>query len=274
MSAVAPRRRRRSAAELRQHSWRQVQSLLHDRSRAVRDPVISHHELTLPRLPAGLDGLRVAHLSDIHFGLYLSRRALLRVLDLTAAQQPDLVALTGDFVTQSPVFIEPVSELIGRLRAPLGVYAVLGNHDFRAGAERLTRHLRAQGVRVLRNQHRDVRHGRARFRIAGVDDSRQHPNVPRAVGSTSAFTLLLAHNPQELEPASACGVDLVLSGHTHGGQIKLGIAAPLYRRYLPSGFLSLAGTQMFISRGLGKVIVPMRLGAPAELAFLTLRRAD
>lgn len=264
-------RRRHGAAEFRQRSWRQVQTLLHERRRAIRDPVISHHELVLPRLPAALDGLRIAHLSDIHFGLYMSRRALLRVLDLTAAEVPDLIALTGDFVTQSPVFIEPVSELLGQLQAPLGVYAVLGNHDFRAGAERLTRHLRARGVRVLRNQHRDVRYERARFRVAGVDDSRQHPDLPRAVGRTTEFTLLLAHNPQELEPAAAWGVDLVLSGHTHGGQIKVGLAAPLYRRYLPSGFLSLQGTQMYISRGLGKVIVPMRLGAPAELAFLTLR---
>lgn len=114
----------RATSAFRQNSWRQVQALLHDRRRAVRDPVISHHRLLLPRLPSQLEGIRIAHLSDIHYGLYLSRRALSRVLDLTQEQRPDLIALTGDFVTQSPVFIEPVSELLARLRAPLGVYEI------------------------------------------------------------------------------------------------------------------------------------------------------
>ncbi|MGH9472588.1 MAG: metallophosphoesterase, partial [Terriglobales bacterium] len=186
-------------------------------------------------------------------------------------QRPHLIVVTGDFVTQSPAFIEPVSELLEKLRAPLGVFAVLGNHDFRAGADVLTRALRRRHLTVLRNQHRLVHYGGAEFKIAGIDDSRQHPDVGRAVGSCARrFTLLLAHNPMALSEAAACGVDLVLSGHTHGGQIKFNFAAPLYQRFLPAGLLSLDGTQMYISRGLGKVIVPMRVGAPPELAFLRL----
>ena len=265
--AATPRRR----TVLRQKSWRQVQALLHDRRRIVRDPVLSHHRLLLPRLPAAMEGMRIAHLSDIHYGIYLSRRALNRVIELTLAHKPDLIALTGDFVTQSPVFIDPVSDLLGRLHAPLGVWAVLGNHDFRAGAEAVTRGLRRNGIKVLRNQHRGIRHRGTQFRIAGVDDSRQHPDVAAALGrGQDPFTLLLAHNPLELEAADACGVDLVLSGHTHGGQIKFGFAEPLYQRFLPAGFMSWGDTQMYVSRGLGKVILPMRLGAPAELAFFTL----
>lgn len=262
----------RARTRLRQRSWRQVQTLLHARRPQPPDPQISHLEVPLRRLPRGLAGLRIAHISDIHYGLFLSRPALLRVLELTREQRPDLIALTGDFVTQSPVFIEPVSELLAELRAPLGVFAVLGNHDFRAGAEAVTRALRRRGIQVLRNQHRRLRRGGVDFQIAGVDDSRQHPDVAAALGPTARrFTLLLAHNPLALAEAAACGVDLVLSGHTHGGQIRLGFAAPLYERYLPAGFLSLEDTQMYISRGLGKVIVPMRVGAPPELAFLTLR---
>lgn len=262
---------RQRAHLLRQNSWRRVQTILYERRRQARDPQISHLEVPLPRLPASLSGLRIAHLSDIHYGLFLSRESLLRVLELTQAQRPDLICITGDFVTQSSVFIDPVGEMLGQLRAPLGVYAVLGNHDFRAGADQLTRVLRQHGLKVLRNQHRLLHHRGSAFQIAGIDDSRQHPNLAASLGSTaSRFTLLLAHNPMELGAAARCGVDLVLSGHTHGGQIKFAFAEPLYQRYLPAGFLSLASTQMYVSRGLGKVILPMRVGAPPELAFLTL----
>ncbi|MGH9487840.1 MAG: metallophosphoesterase [Terriglobales bacterium] len=259
------------ARSLRQNSWRKVQTLLYERHPRARDPQITHLQVPLPRLPPALNGLHLAHLSDIHYGLFLSRDSLLRVLELTLAQQPDLICITGDFVTQSPVFIEPAAEMLGQLHAPLGVYAVLGNHDFRAGADLLTRALRRQGLKVLRNQHRLLRHRGAAFQIAGIDDSRQHPNLGAALASTaSRFTLLLAHNPMELAAAARCGVDLVLSGHTHGGQIKFAFAEPLYQRFLPAGLLSLDSTQMYVSRGLGKVILPMRVGAPPELAFLTL----
>lgn len=265
---ATPRQRART---LRQDSWRRVQKLLYERRPQAPDPQITHLQIGLPRLPRGLNGMSIAHLSDIHYGLFLSREALERVLELTQAQRPDLICITGDFVTQSPVFMEPAAEMLGRLRAPLGVYAVLGNHDFRAGAEAVTRALRQAGIKVLRNQHRLVHHRGTAFQIAGVDDSRQHPDVGAALGPTAnRFTLLLAHNPMELRAAAREGVDLVLSGHTHGGQIKFGFAEPLYQRYLPAGFLSLDGTQMYVSRGLGKVIVPMRVGAPPELAFLTL----
>lgn len=271
-ASVRASNRRAARARLRNRSWRQVQKLLHARRTTVADPQISHFELPLPRLPPALHGLRIAHLSDIHYGLFLSRKALLRSLELTMARRPELIAITGDFVTQSPVFIEPVCELLSELRAPLGVFAVLGNHDFRAGAEPLTRALRRRGIVVLRNQHRVLRRRGEPFEVAGIDDSRQHPDLAAALGPTARnFTLLLAHNPLALPQAAACGVDLVLSGHTHGGQIRFRFAAPLYERFLPSGFLSLNHTQMYISRGLGKVILPMRVGAPPELAFLTLR---
>ncbi|MGH9465732.1 MAG: metallophosphoesterase [Terriglobales bacterium] len=271
MTKARPSAARQRAHALRQNSWRQVQALLHARHPLAPDPQISHLEVPLPRLPHALAGLCLAHLSDIHYGLFLSRESLLRVLELTQAQRPDLIVITGDFVTQSPVFMEPVAEMLGCLRAPLGVYAVLGNHDFRAGAAEVTQALRRYGVKVLRNQHRLLRHRGTTFQIAGIDDSRQHPNLAAALGPTARrFTLLLAHNPMELAAAARCGVDLVLSGHTHGGQIKFAFAEPLYQRFLPAGFLSLDGTRMYVSRGLGNVILPMRVGAPPELAFLTL----
>jgi predicted MPP superfamily phosphohydrolase len=253
---------------------RQVHRLIHPPRRAqrVRDPEVSQYRLELPGLPPGLAGLRIVHLSDIHYSLYLSPAAVVRTVQLANSLRPDLVAITGDFVTTSPQFIEPVSDALARLRSRFGIYAVLGNHDFRAGAETLTLALRQRGIRVLRNSHEWLETNRGRIKIVGIDDSRQKPDLAAALGDASSedFTLLLAHNPLALEDAAQAGVDLVLSGHTHGGQIKLRFAQPFYERFLPEGFQELGRTRMYISRGIGKVLVPMRIGCPPEIASFRL----
>lgn len=246
--------------------------MIHPPRRTARDPQISHHTLRLARWPAGLSRLRIVQLSDVHYSLYLSAALAARSVELINRMQPDLIALTGDFVTSSRQFIEPVSELLGRLRAPLGVYAVLGNHDFRVGAELVTRGLRRHNIHVLRNEHRALNLPGGRIKIAGIDDSRQAPDLAAALGTADAegFTLLLAHNPVALDEATAAGVDLVLAGHTHGGQIHLRFAGALYERYWPVGFVARGDTQMYISRGLGKVILPWRVHCPPEIAHFTL----
>lgn len=262
--------------DFRIRTWRQVQQMLHPPHRLTHDPEISIHEVTLPALPPQLAGLRIVHLSDIHYGIFLSRKALERMIEMTHELRPQLIAITGDFVTQSPVFIDPVCEMLGQLSAPLGIYAVLGNHDFRAGAESLTRGLRAQGIQVLRNSHVHLDLAGTRIKIAGIDDSRQHPDLMAALEphEPDLFTLLLAHNPVALDEASAADVDFVLSGHTHGGQIKFRFAAEWYRRHAPEGFLAAGKTRMYVSRGLGQVIVPMRVGSPPEVACFQLRSGD
>lgn len=270
-ATAEPPARRLPRPTLRPDTWRQVQSWIHRPQSPVRDPHLTERRLQFLRLPPAFAGMGVVHLSDIHYGLYLSRLALRRVVDMTLALRPDLIALTGDFVTQSEAFIEPVCEQLARLRAPLGVYAVLGNHDFRAGAEPLTRGLSRRGITVLRNRHAWLQRNGARIKICGIDDSRQHPDLERALGPCGReFTLLLAHNPLVLPEAAGLGVDFVLSGHTHGGQIKIALAAPLYRRFAPAGHLRLGCTQMYVSRGVGKVILPVRVGCPSELASFRL----
>lgn len=255
--------------------WPRAHRWVHAYRQRVADPQITRRAMSFPRLPPELEGLRIAHLSDLHYGLYDTPGRLQRVLALTESLKPDLIAITGDFVTLSPQFIAPVSAMVGRLRARLGVFAVLGNHDFRAGAETLTRELEAQGIGVLRNRPAWRRIGSRRLLIAGIDDERQRPVVRRALGPESSkadFTLLLAHNPLALPAASRAGVDLVLSGHTHGGQVRPRFARTLYARWAPEGWHELQQTQMYISRGLGQVIVPFRWGCPPELALLTLTR--
>jgi predicted MPP superfamily phosphohydrolase len=251
-----------------------VHRLIHPphRVKRLRDPDVSAYRLELPGLPAGLAGFRIVHLSDIHYSLFLSASAVARTVQISNALRPDLVAITGDFVTTSAQFIEPVSEALGRLRPRFGTWAVLGNHDFRAGAETLTLALRRRGMRVLRNTHEWLRTPRGRIKIAGIDDSRQKPDLRSALGASHPddFTLLLAHNPVALEEAAQAGVDLVLSGHTHGGQVKLRFAQPLYQRFLPEGFQELGRTRMYISRGIGKVLVPVRVGCPPEIAVFSL----
>ncbi|MGH9377896.1 MAG: metallophosphoesterase, partial [Terriglobia bacterium] len=197
------------------------------------DPEITETQVSLPRLPAVDDGLRIVHLTDIHLGLFTSVEEVQRVVDLANLLDPDVVALTGDYVTFSPTYIWPVAQALSRLRARLGVFAVLGNHDFRVGAEEVTRALRAYHIRVLRNasyalcpgdpvvkKHKvggSYRTG-ATLWIAGVDDpwvgvadlgKALQPIPPRDP------KILLCHNPETIGEAARRGVDLMLSGHTH-----------------------------------------------------------
>jgi hypothetical protein len=240
---------------------------------------VSHHSIHLRRLPADFDDLRVVQLSDIHHGLYTSLDEVERAVELANRFEPDLVALTGDFVSNSRRFIEPVAEVLGQLRARRGVFAVLGNHDFRVGAERVTRALEVRSIEVLRNRHARLGTNGSTLVIAGVDDFRYAADdLAQALrGADSDWPiLLLAHNPILLPLAAARGIDLVLSGHTHGGQVD----APRLRRLLRArgvrlplrhGWDEVGATQIYISRGLGTVIVPVRVRCPAELPVLRLR---
>jgi predicted MPP superfamily phosphohydrolase len=292
-----------SSPSPRRLSLRRVHRLVYSPRRALRlvDPIVSRHHLRLSGLPAALAGFRIVQLSDIHFGMFLHQQAVERMVELANGFHADLIAVTGDFVTTSRQFIDPVGEMMGRLRASQGVYAVLGNHDFRAGADRVTWALRQHGVEVLRNTSLILWPRGAAIRVAGIDDSRHHPDLRAALALTERrstnrrsgdrdveptarpgsgalrpaggrlFTVLLAHNPIALEDAAANDVDLVLSGHTHGGQIRLRLAEPFYERYLPKGFLAAGNTLMYVNRGLGKVIIPMRLNCPPELAVFDLQ---
>ncbi len=245
-----------------------------------RDPEITETEIRLKRLGQAHDELRVVHLTDIHHSLWTSLRVVQRAVHLANALRPDVIALTGDYVTFSPACVWPVARALGRLRARLGVFAVLGNHDFRVGAAEMASALRAQGIRVLRNSHFALRAGGGTLWLVGVDDLWWGADdLEQALERVPAHDckLLLCHNPLGIHRAVRYGVDLVLSGHTHGGQIRLPVVGSVYGRSklgkrFVDGWNRLDGTQIYVSRGIGVSIVPLRVGCPPEISSLRLRR--
>jgi predicted MPP superfamily phosphohydrolase len=238
---------------------------------------VNEERIWLDALPETLSGLRVVQISDIHHGLFLPQERLAQAVRQANRLHADIVVLTGDFVTYSRANIEPAAEILSRLRARYGVFAVLGNHDFRVGADAVTTALRRQRIEVLRNQHITVQFGGASLYVAGVDDYGYGADVRRAVRGIprDAATVLLAHNPRIISLASRHGVSLVLSGHTHGGQVNLPLLGTVYGRSperlrYKIGWDRLGTTQIYVSRGIGTIVLPWRLRCPAEITHLEL----
>ena len=235
---------------------------------------ISRHQFKLPRLERDL---RVAHLSDLHFGRWHREPAIRNWVNATLAQNPDLIVITGDLVdgrTSIPRLEALVAEL-ARLQAPLGVFATWGNHDYSLRRlEAFGQMLEKAGIRVLTNAGAQIRPD---LYLAGVDDYwRGEVDVARAIrdATPTAATLLLSHNPDIL-PQVPSSVGLVLSGHTHGGQVRAPFGVGLHsisrfgERY-QMGFIK-EQTTAFVSRGLGTSTVPVRSFCPAELVVLEMQ---
>ncbi len=243
------------------------------------DPEITEMDIRMRRLGTAHDGLRVVQLTDIHHSLYTPLEDVERAVDLTNRLHPDLVALTGDYVTFSPSYIWPVAKVLGRLKARLGVFAVLGNHDFQVDPDEMTRALEAHEIHVLRNSHFALHQDHSRLWLLGVDDLWWGADdLAAGVRNVPAHEpkILLCHNPMGIRMAAEHGIDLVLSGHTHGGQVRLPLVGALYgrpklgKRFI-QGWNHLNGTQIYVSRGIGKVVLPLRVGCPPEIACLRLR---
>ncbi len=238
---------------------------------------VNEERIWLDALPEAFSGLRVVQISDIHHGLFLPQKRLAEAVQQTNRLHADIIVLTGDFVTYSRANIEPAAEILGRLRARYGVFAVLGNHDFRVGADAVTSALRRRRIEVLRNQHITMQFGGASLYVAGVDDYGYGADVRRAVRGIprDAAIVLLAHNPRIISLASRQGVSLVLAGHTHGGQVNLPLLGTVYGRSperlrYKIGWDRLGTTQIYVSRGIGTIVLPWRLRCPAEITHLEL----
>jgi len=234
-------------------------------------------EITLPRLPKKLDGFRILHLSDTHHSPFTGLDHIARAVTVSSQLKPDLVALTGDFVSHERQYIAPVAKVLGELKAPHGVYACLGNHDHWTDPEAMTRQLEKNNIRVLINEGFRLESTEAPFWLCGVDD--------HMVGKTDLaaalkgafpdeFKLLLAHNPVIFRRAARAGVDLTLSGHTHGGQVRVrDNDQRLIRRRRTAGLHRLATSHIYITRGIGTVVLPIRFQCPPEISVLELRAA-
>lgn len=251
----------------------------------TRRLVVRPLDVALPGLPAGLEGMRIVQLSDLHVGPQTSRRHLARVAEAVRAARPELIVLTGDQVDDYARDVEPLGRALGGLAAPLGVVAVAGNHDVYAGWEPVRRGMEGLGWRVLVNEAVPLERGGARFWVAGTGDpaggrpgaTPVAPDVARTLASVppGAFTVALAHNPALWPELASRGVDLTLSGHTHHGQL----AVPRLRWSVASLFLDLAmgayrqgGSVLYINPGTNFWGIPFRIGALPEVTVVTLRR--
>jgi predicted MPP superfamily phosphohydrolase len=244
---------------------------------------VTRHTVPVPRLPAPFAGLKVALLTDPHHGPFNSLALIREAVAQVNALSPDLIALSGDFI-QGPrrSYIRPCFRALAELRAPLGVFAVPGNHDHNYGNYReVRRAMRDHGLLDVTNAGRWVEAAGSRLRVCGVDDlwhGRQ--DLKAALGDLGPddAVLLLSHNPDYAERLTDRRVGLVLSGHMHGGQIVIPgvgyhrIPSRYGLKYL-EGLVQAPCTQVFVSRGVGTVGLPFRFGCPPEVNLLTLAAA-
>lgn len=238
-------------------------------------------DIAIPGLAESFDGYRIAQLSDLHIGSMCPRSRGDGWVDRVNNLDVDLVALTGDYTTSGTVFHRDIAGMLSNLRARDGVLAVMGNHDYFGEGEHLVTLLREGGIRVLRNEWTTVDRAGKKLTVAGVDDTwTRRANVGRALAGhdKSAPVIALSHDPSLFPKLAQGGAALVLSGHTHWGQVAAPFLATRYNlsrfsyRY-HAGMYEEHGSTLYINPGLGTTGPPIRLGAAPEITILRLRRA-
>jgi predicted MPP superfamily phosphohydrolase len=230
-------------------------------------------------LPTDLEGLTLAHLTDFHCGPLVPKEFVEDVVRRTNLLKPDLVVLTGDYVDEDMTNLTECAAALGKLAAPLGVYAVLGNHDYEVGAEEVAQALAAQGMNLLRNARTALGRGERKLWLVGLDDTAGHREEFRETLAgipADEPIVMLSHSPDLLNRSADVGVELILSGHTHGGQVRLpGIGAPHAPSMVTTRFavshVRRRHTRLYVGRGVGMTVLPVRLNCPPEIGLFTLQ---
>ena len=234
---------------------------------------IRREDLPIYGLPPALDGLRVAFLTDLHLSSLVSADDIARAVAMANAERPDLVVLGGDYVSfKQREYMEPVAELLAGLTAPHGVFGIIGNHD---DERHMPEALRRRGIAMLLDDRTRLELRGERLDLAGVRFwTKKVEDVIDVLRGAEGPVLLLAHDPRRIVEASALNVAGVLAGHTHGGQVVLpGLGAIAARKFpVADGRFTQDNTEMFVSRGVGTVYIPVRVNCPPEVAMVTLRR--
>jgi uncharacterized protein len=253
---------------------------------AERLPSITRRTLVFPDLPLLLNGLRIAHLSDVHAGIHMSEEKMRAIVALTNALGADLIVQTGDMIDISQSYIPAYVRAFRELHAPLGVVTVLGNHDRYTGEDAVIRGVKDAGQAFVKNGVHVIERGGAALALIGIDDPRnwraddpQDSDLEQALRLTppapEAFRILLAHRPGAFDGAAPRGVPLTLAGHIHGGQFYLPVVGwspgRLITKYV-MGHFTQGNSQLYVSRGIGVVGVPLRVFVPPEIALFELRR--
>jgi predicted MPP superfamily phosphohydrolase len=235
---------------------------------------VTRRDVPVADLPDALDGLRVGLITDTHYSAFTSLASIAQAVSLLNAEHPDLIVLGGDYVThRDRRYIADAAKPFARLRAPHGLFGVLGNHD---DAVQVPRALRKAGVAVLNDARTRLDVRGETIDLIGLNYwTRTQPEVARVARGRAPFSILLAHDPRRLHEAASLQLPVVLSGHTHGGQIALPIVGPIAANKFPvaEGLGREGRTALFVSRGVGTVLVPCRLACPPEVAVVTLRQA-
>jgi predicted MPP superfamily phosphohydrolase len=251
---------------------------------AVRDHVeVSRVPVKITNLPAAFDGLTIAQLSDIHHGPYTGLDYIRRCVEITNRLNPDVIALTGDFTFAGRRYVEPCIESLRGLKARVGVYAVLGNHDYYVGASHVARTLKNAGFNVLIDALDAIEYRGDKLWLTGVDDLYYGSTNPKQLlrdVPREAAKIVLAHNPDFIEEFAARSqpVDLLIAGHTHGGQIRFPLlGAPQisseYGQRYAMGLNRKGAMQVYTTRGIGTILLPTRFDCPPEIVLFTLRQA-
>jgi uncharacterized protein len=239
---------------------------------------VTQTTIELPQLPSPFEGMIIAFLSDLHCSRLTPPTFLEGVVDETLRLKPDLILLGGDYITHGTKYLRPVGDLLSRLSAPFGVYSVMGNHDHWVDVGAVRKALTRAGIMDLTNSGTWLRLDGSRIRIAGVGDlweDRQDLGAALDGTKENDVAILLSHNPDFAAKLRDKRVKLILSGHTHGGQVRLPGVGPLvtnskYGRRWASGLITLDHFQLYVSRGLGTVVVPIRYNCPPELSLIKL----
>lgn len=242
-------------------------------------PGLRRITLDSPHLPHQWDGLTVLQISDVHAGVYMTPDRMHRIRDLANAVPADLTVFTGDQIDRRWVDAELFSVGFRGVSAPLGVYGILGNHDYRVSPHRAEQTLERAGITPLVNRSIVIERGGSRLALSGLDDFMappgRGPDFAILRDHPDAFHLVLCHQPQGWEHAREEGAHVTLAGHTHGGQIALPTRnfnpARVYTKYIAGPYYE-DGSVLYVSRGIGVGAVPLRVGSPPEMDLITLRR--
>ena len=249
--------------------------------KTARDYRVQRLDLEFARLPRELDGFQIAQISDIHSGIYMEERHLQDVREIIDSLHPQVLAMTGDYVDSLAEEALPVARIFSGSRTDYGVYACMGNHDVFDDYNKVTAAMSEAGIHMLDNTHRKISVNGAELAIAGVGDAGRtysYARLDEALQGVPAgtFKVLLSHRPNFFDRAQSAGVDLQLSGHTHGGQIALQVGPiPLNIVYLlekyARGLYTTGDSKLYVNSGVGMVFAPIRIGIPPEITLITLR---
>ncbi len=235
---------------------------------------VVEQQVRLPRLAQAFEGIRIVVFGDLHVGFHMNTNDVSHVVSKVNALKPDLLLFTGDLVDDSQAVLFPILPHLQKLHAPLGKFAVLGNHDYQG--DLVATNLSQVGFHVLRNSHHLIKKEREVLVIAGVEDMLMgKPNLYQAIkGAPDACTLLLAHCPDFAGNIVANQIDLQISGHSHGGQIRFpmlgAMITPPGGQIYTDGFYSLEQTNVYVNRGIGTTILPFRFNCRPQISILRL----